>query len=87
MISVDWLWLEPTLATEVSAQGAIRVVIVEPDSLKGREVVGVSAAPCGLRRDPHTVCGLVRGHYGGCWACSEDLVIEAGPFAIVRVRP
>lgn len=80
--AVMTLHLEPI--TPVVRRDGDTLTIVEPAELAGRTIVSVEALPCFERFGNHEVCGLIRGHRGDCWRCSEDLVHLEGPWAVVK---
>jgi hypothetical protein len=72
-------WEAPTLTSRTYVAGS------------DREVVVVDARPCARVRQGHTIemasiCGLVEGHNGPHWECSQELVRESGGAFAVVVR-
>ena len=74
-------WICPTITEDKGV-----AVITEPADLAGRVVVGrIDAEVCGgPSPEPHTSCGLVRGHSGDHWLCSDELIEQGGAFALIR---
>ena len=76
--------LVPTLRREFR-NAEPTAVIVEPEHLAGIVVVGVRHLDaCRIRFPAFNSCGLVAGHHGPCWICSDELIAQEGPFAMVR---
>ena len=75
----------PTLRSHYDDQGnRVKVTIIDPPDLVGREVVRVEGLACFVAT-PGGRCGLVKGHLGICWDCAVDLIEQSGPWAVVVV--